>query len=1017
MLRARLTRIEREFVSLEKKEVLAPPDQSKLERLLQQVKENDTEFEERHLDVLNFIEEGDEETLGKEETIYDEHVNRVVDLTERMERIKVPEEAAATLTTAPDPSGKITKRLRYIEQQTETIATSMRSPPAGTKDHPKLWLQKCQKDIDMLSIQLSGIMGDILSLPGEDAALLTSATTIQAAVSELDFQAVRRLHLLLEKTPIESEAHLEPTVELPKISVPTFDGDVLNWAVFWEQFDTAIHSSKKLHDAQKLAYLRDAVECGPAKKVIQGLAHSAGTYQEAVKCLQQRYDRPRFIHQKHVKTIVEIPTVKTGSGRELRHLHDLVSQHLRSLRTIKGDTFESFMSSLIEMKLDQSSKFAWQQHTHERRDIPSIDELLKFVDWRAQASELSIPRETERKHFNVERNKPRTSYQITTERKCAACNEAPHPLFACTSFQALPHEDRLAMVRRQSLCINCLRHGHFANQCQSSQRCKKCHGIHHTLLHHDKGKSGRETQSKSANADLSKRTTVDNVASNFSNRSQGSVLLMTCQVVIRGPGGSTARARALLDSGSEASFITERLAQQLRLGRRRGPMITCIGGSTPHIRPKGLVDIDVTDARQSGKVHSVQALVLTKITSNTPACPVLENRDWTHLTDLSLADPDYGTPGSVDLLLGADVFGRVVLHGRRFGPSGTPSAFKTQFGWVLTGSVGNTSPHKSCYLAITEEHPQHSDELLKKFWEIENPYLQDPTLSIDERKVMEHFKENHHRDTEGRFIVPLPLKLDTKPLGDSRGMAIRRFKRLERTLYEKSQFNDFANCIREYFELGHAELVPATEMQKPNQETYYMPMHAVHKESSTTTKLRVVFDASAKTTSGSSLNDQFLVGPTVHSSLIDVLLRFRRHKIAMTTDVSKMYRAILLSKDQRDLHRFVWREDRAQPLRDYRMLRLTFGVSASSFAANMALKQNALNLRHKYPRAAKAVLECFFVDDGLIGAESEEEAISLQDELQQLFPLEDLHSESGKVVILRSRETFLYTFAIRIRHT
>ena len=445
--------------------------------------------------------------------------------------------------------------------------------------------------------------------------------------------------------------------------------------MFWEQFDTAIHSSKKLHDAQKLAYLRDAVECGPAKKVIQGLAHSAGTYQEAVKCLQQRYDRPRFIHQKHVKTIVEIPTVKSGSGRELRHLHDLVSQHLRSLRTIKGDTFESFMSSLIEMKLDQSSKFAWQQHTHERRDIPSIDELLKFVDWRSQASELSIPREAERKYFNVEKNKPRTSYQITTERKCAACNEATHPLFACTSFQALPHEDRLAMVRRQSLCINCLRHGHFANQCQSSQRCKKCHGMHHTLLHHDKGKSGRETLSKSANADLSKKSTVDKVASNFSNRSQGSVLLMTCQVVIRGPNGSTARARALLDSGSEASFITERLAQQLRLARRRGPMITCIGETTPHIRPKGLVDIDVTDVHQTGKVHSVQALVLTKITSNTPACPVFEKRDWTHLTDLSLADPDYGTPGSVDLLLGADVFSRVVLHGRRFGPSGTPSAF------------------------------------------------------------------------------------------------------------------------------------------------------------------------------------------------------------------------------------------------------------------------------------------------------------------------------------------------------
>ena len=152
-------------------------------------------------------------------------------------------------------------------------------------------------------------------------------------------------------------------------------------------------------------------------------------------------------------------------------------------------------------------------------------------------------------------------------------------------------------------------------------------------------------------------------------------------------------------------------------------MITCIGETTPHVRSRGLVDIEVTDVREIGKVHAVQALVLTKITSSTPACPVSEQRNWTHLTGLSLADPDFGTPGSVDLLLGADTFSRVVLHGRWFGPTGTPSAFNTQFGWVLTGSVGHNNHQKSCYFTLTEEGQPHSDDLLKKFWEIENPYF------------------------------------------------------------------------------------------------------------------------------------------------------------------------------------------------------------------------------------------------------------------------------------------------------
>ena len=126
----------------------------------------------------------------------------------------------------------------------------------------------------------------------------------------------------------------------------------MNWVTFWEQFDLAIHSNSKLHDVQKLAYLRNAVEAGPAKQVTRGLSHSAESYYQAVECLEQRYDKPRFVHQSHVRTLVEAPLIKSGNAKELRLLHDVVNQHVRSLRTIKGDTFKAFVSSSIEMKLD-----------------------------------------------------------------------------------------------------------------------------------------------------------------------------------------------------------------------------------------------------------------------------------------------------------------------------------------------------------------------------------------------------------------------------------------------------------------------------------------------------------------------------------------------------------------------------------------------------------------------------------------------------------------------------------------
>ena len=224
-----------------------------------------------------------------------------------------------------------------------------------------------------------------MSIEGEDTSgLLDSVTTIKRDLSNQDLE-VRRLLLRKEDGHKPSEARKEPIIEVHKIRAPTFEGDIINWVAFWEQFEVAIQSNERLHDAQKFVYLREAVKDGPAKQVIQGISHSAESYKEAVDCLHERHDRPRIIHKSHVKALVETPNIRTGSRKEFRQLHDVVSRHVRWLRTIKGDTFDVFLSVYVEIKLDQESKFAWQQHTHEKKDVPSIEELLEFIDSRAQA--------------------------------------------------------------------------------------------------------------------------------------------------------------------------------------------------------------------------------------------------------------------------------------------------------------------------------------------------------------------------------------------------------------------------------------------------------------------------------------------------------------------------------------------------------------------------------------------------------------------------------------------------------
>ena len=139
-------------------------------------------------------------------------------------------------------------------------------------------------------------------------------------------------------------------------------------------------------------------------------------------------------------------------------------------------------------------------------------------------------------------------------------------------------------------------------------------------------------------------------------------------------------------------------------------------------------------------------------------------------------------------------------------------------------------------------------------------------------------------------------------------------------MHAKGSFSEVQKVIDECLVNDHAEEVPMSDLEKPV-EVFYLPVHALHKKSSTTTKVRAVFDASASTSSGISLNDTLMVGPTVHPSLVDVLIRFRTHRTALIADVSRMYRAILLTSSHKDLHRFVWRDSPNSDLKDYRMTR------------------------------------------------------------------------------------------------
>ena len=243
---------------------------------------------------------------------------------------------------------------------------------------------------------------------------------------------------------------------------------------------------------------------------------------------------------------------------------------------------------------------------------------------------------------------------------------------------------------------------------------------------------------------------------------------------------------------------------------------------------------------------------------------------------------------------------------------------ETIFGWVV---IGQTHQSKSTY-QVQVFHCL--DTSLQKFWELENvPQVSKHTG--DELACEQHYLDTITRVNNGRFFVKLSFKDNGSILGDSLQNAQRRFLRLEKRLKLPEMKQQYTDFINQYLTLSHMEVVPENEIEIKSSESFYLPHHFVTKADSTTTKLRDVFDASAKTTLNSSLNSNLMVGPKLQSDLFDILLRLRFHKFVLSADIAKMYRQVALHKPDRDFHRvFFWRENDKEPIQHF--TRVTYGV-------------------------------------------------------------------------------------------
>nr|XP_029727474.1 uncharacterized protein LOC115265663 [Aedes albopictus] len=474
-------------------------------------------------------------------------------------------------------------------------------------------------------------------------------------------------------SPTQSVAHFPMSasqVRLPDVKLPIFDGKLENWLVFHDLYISLVHSSTNLSNIQKFYYLRSSLSLS-ALQLIQSIPLSADNYTVAWNLLLKHFQNPARLKQTYVDALFDFSALKRESAAELHNLVERFEANVKVLHQLGEPTehWDILLVRMLSTRLDTTTRRDWEEHSSSKRTVKFKD-LIEFIQRRVtvlqsiQTKVVDTPSSAQVRKPTFRSASSHSANQVSP-RKCLVCSEH-HPLYLCGNFSKLSTEDKEKEVRRHQLCRNCLRRGHQSKDCSSSTNCRKCRGRHHTLL--CSSDSTSQATSKHVSPPQQKLTSaspvtdtpinsasalVEAISCASASHQQKTVLLATAMIILVDDNGVEHVGRALLDSGSECCFITERFAQCMKVQRQKIYLpISGIGQSSTQAKQKFSATIR---SRVGEYSTAVEMLVLPRVTVDLPATSV-DTSSWNFPPGIQLADPSFDSTNPVDIILGAEIF-------------------------------------------------------------------------------------------------------------------------------------------------------------------------------------------------------------------------------------------------------------------------------------------------------------------------------------------------------------------------
>lgn len=819
-------------------------------------------------------------------------------------------------------------------------------------------------------------------------------------------------------------------VKLPRIQLPIFTGTYEGWPTFNDLFLSLIHNNTSLSKVQKLHYLKSSV-VGEAEALLRNVQVTEDNYDQAWETLRNRYGNKRLIINTLLKKLFLQKKITVHSASQIKNILDTTSECLNSIKNqnISIESWDPVIIFFVVQKLDAETHKDWEEYTysHNSNELPTWDNLKMFLEKKFRTLELTTATSVTTNYTTRERGIKEKSFHVTSRtlpasKVCSMCDDN-HTLSHCMKFSKLLPNERSEFVKKTGLCYNCLMVGHTAWKCRAPVSCHICSRRHHSLLHQPtttikpSDKKEAQTHSKQASEEIKhplehKQISQGTISSYFTMK-MSTTLLATAMVHVRSNNGQHTILRALIDQGSQANFISERATQVLNLKRTpsRG---TIIGVGSTHTPISSAVEFELLSKyEQDFKLPLKAYVIMSKHITKLPSDPItVPFKNWPHLQGLTLADPDYSQPGHIDMLLGVEVCAHIFKSEIVKGPPGSPCAQNTSLGWILFGKIQDESSSQ----AINVMHHLVDDvhDMLRNLWEVDSQEKKS-FLTKEEELCENIYRNNFTKNKEGRYIVKLPFKTENikSTEGNTKEIAFKRLQHLEKR-FERNEWlkSEYTKAMNNYFELNRIEEIPEVER---DDKAVYLPHHGVVREDKETSKLRIVFDASAKGINNISLNDELLVGPQLQEDLRYLIMRWRFHKICFIADIQTMYLEILVRHKDADYQRILWRCNSNDPVKEYRLLRVTFGTASAPYLAVRTLHQVADDEggEEKYDRAVQAIKQDFYMDDLLSGEDTVTEAVDLAKNITNLL-------EKGGFILRKwssNSEEFLKEFEPEKRST